>query len=184
MENHIRFFTATIVEWRSLLQSDKYKNIIMNSLKFMVEQKRIWLYGFVIMPNHVHALWRMQEEIKEENVKRDFLKFTSQSIKFDLIDTNSPMLNIYKKNAHDREYQFWKKKAYSSTMYNRKVVEQKLDYIHANPLQKKWKLCEAPEDYYYSSAKYYLLNQDDWGFITHYTEHISSIVSGDNTRQR
>ena len=172
MENYIRFFTATIVEWRPLLEPDKYKSIIISSLKFMVEQNRIWLYGFVIMPNHIHLLWRMQDGIEEQNVRRDFLKFTSQSIKFDLIDTSSASLKTYISSATDRKYQFWKRKPYSSTMYRREVVEQKLDYIHLNPMSKKWKLCNEPEEYHYSSAKYYLLNQDEWGFLTHYMEHI------------
>ncbi len=172
MENYIRFFTATIVEWKSLLLDEKYKLIIMNCLKFMVDKKRIWLYGFVIMPNHIHLLWRMQDGIEEQNVRRDFLKFTSQSIKFDLIDTSSSLLKEYISNATDRKYQFWKSKPYSSTMYSRNVVEQKLDYIHLNPLSKKWTLCDEPENYHYSSAKYYLINKDDWGFLTHYMEHI------------
>ncbi len=30
----------------------------------------------------------------------------------------------------------------------------------------------VPEQYHYSSARYYELNIDDWGFITHYAEHL------------
>ena len=33
-------------------------------------------------------------------------------------------------------------------------------------------LCEKPEDYWYSSARYYELNEDDWGFLTQYEEHL------------
>ena len=56
------------------------------------------------------------------------------------------------------------------TMYNRKVATQKIDYMHYNPV--KAGLCERPEDYPYSSAKFYELNQDDWEFITHFAEHL------------
>jgi hypothetical protein len=55
-------------------------------------------------------------------------------------------------------------------MPNRQVVEQKLDYIHNNPM--KAGLCENSIDYEYSSARYYELNEDNWGFITHYADHI------------
>ncbi|MDZ4758873.1 MAG: hypothetical protein SGJ10_12150 [Bacteroidota bacterium] len=56
-------------------------------------------------------------------------------------------------------------------MYNRTVAEQKLDYIHNNPVKKG--LCELPEDYKYSSAAYYKLNDEkQWDFLTHYREHI------------
>lgn len=38
-----QFFTATIYEWRHLLSEDKYKDIIINSLQFLVSDKRIIL---------------------------------------------------------------------------------------------------------------------------------------------
>jgi len=172
MEGNILFFTATIVDWKPILSNDKYKRIIVDSLKFMVENKRIYLYGFVIMPKHIHVVWRMRGGHKLSNVQRDFLKFTSQQIKFDLRDANSPLLYQFEKDGSDRQFQFWQRKSLSKNIYNRKVFEQKLDYIHLNPLQEKWQLVEQPEDYKYSSAKYYILNIDDWGFITHYYEHI------------
>ena len=45
-----------------------------------------------------------------------------------------------------------------------------IDYMHYNPV--KAGLCEKPEDYWYSSARYYELNEDDWGFLTQYEEHL------------
>ena len=60
---HPQFFTATILEWKKLLAPDKYKDIIMESLKFLVTNKRIILNGFVIMPNHIHLIWQMCEGI-------------------------------------------------------------------------------------------------------------------------
>ena len=60
-DEYILFFTATILDWKPLLKPDDHKKIIMDSLKFLTLNKRIFLYGFVIMPNHIHLLWRMQE---------------------------------------------------------------------------------------------------------------------------
>lgn len=54
----IGFYTATILEWKKLLMPDQYKDIIVNSLRFAVEEKRAKVYGFVIMPNHLHLLWK------------------------------------------------------------------------------------------------------------------------------
>ncbi len=171
-EDYILFFTATILDWKPLLKPDDHKKIIMDSLKFLALNKRIFLYGFVIMPNHIHLLWRMQENHALKDVQRDFLKFTSQQIKFRLIDLYPWMLEQFRKDGKDRQYQFWQRNSYNKRMYNRHVFEQKLDYIHLNPLQEKWQLVETPEDYYYSSAKYYIQNIDEWGFITHYHDHI------------
>lgn len=77
---YIAFFTATILEWKHLLKPNKYKNIILSSLRFLVENKRVKVYGFVIIPNHIHLLWKMEEPHKREDVQRDFLKYTAQQI--------------------------------------------------------------------------------------------------------
>ena len=49
-----QFFTATIQDWKRLLAPDKYKAIIIESLRFLVTSTRIKLNAFVIMENHVH----------------------------------------------------------------------------------------------------------------------------------
>jgi REP element-mobilizing transposase RayT len=49
-----QFFTATILEWKHLLKPDKYKDFITESLSFRVNEKQVFVYGFVIMPNHIH----------------------------------------------------------------------------------------------------------------------------------
>ena len=51
-----QFYTATILEWKPLLKQDKYKDVIIESLRFLVFEKRINLYAFVIMSNHVHLI--------------------------------------------------------------------------------------------------------------------------------
>ena len=124
------------------------------------------------MPNYIHLLWRILEGHALKDVQRDFLKFTAQQLKFRLIDSNSSMLVHFKKAGSDRQYQFWQRNSYNRKIYNRLVFEQKLDYIHLNPVQRKWQLANQPEDYLFSSAKYYLHNIDKWGFISHYYDHI------------
>ena len=84
-----QFFTATNLEWKPLLQPDKYKDIIIASMKHLVKQKRVIIYSFIIMPNHIHIIWQLQAGQKRENVQRDFLKHTAQTIKEDL-DLNKP----------------------------------------------------------------------------------------------
>ncbi|HMK26158.1 MAG TPA: hypothetical protein VK483_09020 [Chitinophagaceae bacterium] len=52
------YFTATNLEWKHLLKPDKYKNILIDSLRFLVKDKRIKLFAFVIMSNHIHLIWQ------------------------------------------------------------------------------------------------------------------------------
>ena len=159
MYRGIEFFTATCLSWQPLLRPDERKDILMESLKFMVNDKRIWLYGFVIMPNHIHLMWRRQDVWVEKSTEQMFLKFTAQQIKFRLIESSPTELEQYRSTQSDRIYHFWERRPYKATMYNRKVAHQKLDYMHQNPV--KAGLCEYAEDYKYPSARFYKLNQDE-----------------------
>src|SRR6267154_2926585 len=170
MSNGIEFFTATCLNWQHLLKPDERKQIIMDSLRFMVNDHRIWLYGFVIMPNHIHLMWSRQDAWVNKSTEQMFLKFTAQQIKFRILDSDPSELENYKSTQSDRQYHFWERRPYKSTMYNREVANQKIDYMHYNPV--KAGLCENPEDYQYSSAQFYELNKDDWGIITHFAEHL------------
>ncbi|MCJ8163359.1 transposase [Pontibacter sp. E15-1] len=167
---HIAFFTATILEWKHLLKPYKYKDIILKSLRFLVENKQVKIYGFVIMPNHIHLLWKLEEPHKREDVQRDFLKYTAQQIKFDLIKHHPAVLEKFRVGAKDRQHQLWERNPLSVYLYSTAVTEQKLDYIHNNPVQEKWHLAALPEEYPYSSARYYFENVDEFGFLTHYRD--------------
>jgi REP element-mobilizing transposase RayT len=167
---HIAFFTATILEWKRLLIQDKYKQIILDSLSFLVEQKRIVLYGFVLMPNHIHLLWRIQPLYHKEEVQRDFLKFTAQKIIADLKKHHPKVLELFYVNTKDRKYQIWERNPLSVYCFSNAVTEQKLNYIHQNPLQEKWSLAETPEAYQYSSASFYIENRNDYSFLSNYLQ--------------
>jgi putative transposase len=169
-QHYIQFFTATNLLWKKLLKPNKYKQIIMDSLKFLVENKRVKVYGFVIMPNHIHIVWKINENHKLDDVQRDFLKYTAQMIKFDLTENHPQVLTHFEVNLKDRKYQFWERNPLSIDLFSREVIYQKLFYIHSNPLQEKWRLVEKPEDYWYSSYRFYEFGVDDFGFLTHYLE--------------
>lgn len=79
-----QFFTATILERRPLLQDDKYKEEIIKSLQFLVKQKRIRIYAFVIMNNHIHLVWQPLPGNHCTQIQLSFSKYTAQQIKFDL----------------------------------------------------------------------------------------------------
>ena len=56
-----------------LLKPDKYKDVIIESLGYMVKEKRIEVNAFTIMSNHIHLNWQIQGGHERENVQRDFL---------------------------------------------------------------------------------------------------------------
>ena len=57
-------------------------------------------------------------------------------------------------------------------MYDRKILEQKLDYIHLNPLQEHWNLVTDPNEYLYSSCSFYEREDKRYNWLTHYMDVI------------
>ncbi len=167
-EYHPQFFTATILEWKHLLKEDKYKNIILNSLRFLVKEQRVIVNSFVIMSNHIHIIWQAINGFTPQQVQQSFLKYTAQQMKFDLQKNNPQLLEEFRVNAKDRMFQFWERNSLSIDLYSEEVYLQKENYIHNNPVEAG--LCKFPEEYYYSSARYYETLVDDFGFLTHWRE--------------
>ncbi|OCX54696.1 hypothetical protein BEL04_10755 [Mucilaginibacter sp. PPCGB 2223] len=166
---HPQFFTATILNWQKLLIEDDFKDIIIDSLLYLKKEGSIVIYAFVIMPNHLHLIWQIQDGYKRGSIQLRFLKYTAQKMKFRLIDTQDTRLNKFKVNSTDREYQFWERNSLSVDLWTPTVLVQKLDYIHSNPLQDKWQLAELPEQYKYSSANFYETGIDSFGLLTHHS---------------
>jgi len=162
------FFTATILEWQRLLKPIKYKEIIIESMRFLVADRRVIVYGFVIMVNHIHTVWQIKAGVKKENLQRDFLRFTAQKIQKDLKSCHPKVLAHFLVNASDRKYQFWERNPLSIEIWSEKVLRQKLNYIHENPVRAG--LCRFPEQYKYSSALFYKTGIDNWKFLTHYRD--------------
>ncbi len=146
VETTLFFSTYTNLNWHKVLESDKNKKIILNSLKFLVDEKRIILYGFVIMPNHIHLIWSISHDYKLSEVQRDFLKFTAQQIKFCLIADNDKILDDLVVYSKDRIVQIWERNGLSFMLNSPETTIQKLNYIHNNPIKEKWVLCEKPSD--------------------------------------
>ena len=164
------FYTDTIHEFKPLLTDDDCKQICIDSWKYLTVKKLITIYGYVIMPNHIHLLWMMNELNGKESPAGSFAKYTAHRFKQLLKHKNEAMLLPYQSSKTDRHYQFWKRDPLAISITSRKALLQKLDYIHLNPVQEKWKLAVLPEEYRWSSAAFYENGNDEFGILTHYDE--------------
>jgi len=118
------------------------------------------------MDSHLHLIWQAKPGYKPSELQHSFLKYTAQQIKFDLQTHHPKALIHFKVDARDREYQFWERNSLGIELYNEAVFLQKLNYVHSNPVSAG--LCKLPEEYKYSSAKFYETGVDDFGFLQHY----------------
>jgi hypothetical protein len=74
----------------------------------------------------------MQPLIHPQHVQRDFLKYTAQQIKFDLLKNNPEALTYFEADANDRtyhpdSYRDWKRRSLSIELRTDKVYQLKID---------------------------------------------------------
>jgi putative transposase len=161
-----QFYTATIFEWKHVLADNRHKDIIVESLQFLVNDKRIILNAFVIMSNHIHVIWQPLFGFTPSDVQASFMKYTAKKLKNSLEINDPKMLAELKVNNYDRTYQVWKREPLSIELRTGAVFMQKLEYIHFNPVRAG--LCINPEDYYYSSAGFYYNGKDQFKMLTNF----------------
>jgi putative transposase len=124
------------------------------------------------MPNHLHLIWELKIKNGGESPHASFNKATAQFMVNDLKESHKMVLPYFEVKEKDRNFHIWQRDPMAILMDSREKLEQKLSYIHNNPLHEKWNLAKRPEDYYWSSAKFYETGIDDFGFITHYGDRI------------
>ncbi|WP_299755089.1 transposase [uncultured Pontibacter sp.] len=154
----IYFVTISIVQWADVLTRRDYCEIICTSLAYCQKEKNLTL-SWCIMTNHLHLICSSPVLA---NTIRDFKKYTSKelykSIKQNpqesrkrwllwLINSAGELSSRYEK------YKFWQPGYYPILLHDNQMMDQKLDYLHLNPV--KAGFVEEPEHWYYSSARDY-----------------------------
>jgi REP element-mobilizing transposase RayT len=160
---HLYFITTTAVERAHLFRRDVVKRIIVDSLDFIRVLGRVNLYAFVVMPNHVHLIVRFLDDHTLSDVMRDFKKHTAkQIIRQYQAENNNRALGFLEQAATgipDQRYKIWEDGYDARDVFSPGFFRQKAEYIHNNPCQPHWTLVQRPEDYTWSSARYYLLGE-------------------------
>jgi hypothetical protein len=97
-----------------------------------------------------------------EDIMRDLKSHTSRQLK-KAIKGNSQesrkewmiemMEHAGKKNSNNKSFQFWRQDNHPIELWDNYMLEQKLDYLHNNPVTAGFVI--NPEDYLYSSAMDY-----------------------------
>ncbi|MDR2474118.1 MAG: transposase [Tannerella sp.] len=158
-QESVYFLTFQIVGWADIFTRQIYRDIVVESLSYCQTNKGLILYGFVIMSNHIHLL----AQSKTGNMSgfvRDFKHFTSKKI-MENIDSAKESRREWLKMIFEYHGRFkptqtnqvWTHQNHAEEIYTSKFIEQKLNYIHENPVRAGW--VEQAHEYLYSSAKNY-----------------------------
>ncbi|WP_046756134.1 REP-associated tyrosine transposase [Kordia jejudonensis] len=153
------FVSFAVVYWLDIFTRNEYKNIIVDSLHYCQKEKGMELMAWCIMTNHVHLVFRSIGKREPQLLLGDFKRFTSKTI-VKAIQNNPKesrrefLLDKFKeaaaKSSNVNQYQFWRHDNKPIELWSNKVIHEKINYIHYNPV--KAGLVFRPEDYIYSSA--------------------------------
>ncbi len=160
-ENELYFLTFSTVEWIDVFTNKKYRDIVVDSLSYCQKEKGLQLYSWCIMSNHIHLVARAKEGFKLSSILRDMKKHTSKQILKTIQEEPESrrdwLLSVMQlsamKNSKNQSYQLWRNDNHPIVLYSGKVIEQKVNYIHNNPVVSG--IVANPEDYIYSSARNY-----------------------------
>ena len=155
------FISFAVVNWIDVFTRDIYFSCITDGLDYCRKNKGMEIYGYCIMPSHVHLIFRSSNN-NPSGLIRDFKGFTSKKM-LKLITTNGQesrkewLLWMFeragKKNSNVTHRQFWQQSNKTIEIWSLKVFEQKLNYIHNNPIESGFVIDAV--DYKYSSARNY-----------------------------
>ncbi len=163
-QHELNYVTLTVVGWIDVFTRQRYRDIVLESLRYCQKQKGLHVVGYVLMSNHLHMVV-YTEGYALSDVLRDFKKFTAtQILKSIENETESRrewllyMFKFYAKhNSDNRHYQFWQQDNHPIALWTLEVIWQKLTYIHYNPVRAG--LVAEPWHYLYSSASDYYVNK-------------------------
>ena len=157
---HLYFITTTAVNRRLIFQRDIIKRILVDSLYFTSVLNHVQLYAFVVMPNHIHVIIQCPPDFPPKDWARAFKTSTSQMIiRFHQMEQDQQALNILAASVtqpQKQRYKVWETGYLAKSIVEEAFLIQKLTYLHNNPVQPHWQLAVVPEDYLWSSARFYL----------------------------
>ncbi len=162
IEGSIFYITSNVYHRLCIFTRPSFIIPIIDSLNYYRYQYACKLIGYVIMPDHIHLLIWPQDARIVTDFMRDFKRFTSGRITRQAklegkIDWLAKFVEAGHKTSR-ADYKVWQDSFWEQTIYTKRFLTQKLNYIHMNPVRAG--ICKAPQDYLYSSYRNYFLHDN------------------------
>ena len=136
---------------------------MVESLRYCQQNKGLEIYGFVLMPSHLHLIVRAGSEAALSEILQSFKSFTAAKIIAYLKDMANPesrrewLLNHFAFNArktnNNSQHQVWQRDNHPIILFSPHVIRQKLIYVHLNPVEAG--IVASAEHYLLGSAPNY-----------------------------
>ena len=155
-DNRSYLCTCAFANWLPIFNvGPQYADVVLDSLKFCRQRKGLILHGFVLMIDHLHLIVRHEDL---SGLMRDFKSWTAKAIAETLEQNKRHDLLAALKSAAThavgQDLKVWQDGYHPKAIQSDAMMQQKLDYIHANPVRKGF--VASAEDWRWSSASNYL----------------------------
>ena len=160
---HLYFVTTKAEGYAHLFQRDMVKRLLLDSLDCLRARHRMKLFAFVIMPNHFHLIGQFSADDTLADVLRDLKRDTADRLIRHLkAEGNERALEAMASKVarpEKQNFKVWEDGYNAKDVVSEAFLLQKMEYIHNNPCQPHWALSRSPEEYLWSSARFYLTSE-------------------------
>lgn len=148
----VYFISFAVQGWVDVFTRNEYKDILIDNLAYCQEHKGLVIYAYCIMSNHVHLIIGAEKDNLLQNILRDYKKFTSKAIIKSIRENPKESRKewLLEQFRTSEGYTFWRSDNHPIELWSNKVIDEKLEYIHQNPVKEG--IVFKAEDYVYSSA--------------------------------
>jgi len=160
------FITFTCYNWLPLFDIINGYDLVYKQIDYLKSCGH-YITGYVIMPNHIHALVAFKNAGKSVNsivgnIKRfmahDIVERLEQEGIKEILKSLADGVSAADKKK-GQLHQVFEPSFDCKRCYSDKLTNQKLDYMHGNPCRGKWQLCINPAEYSHSSARFYITGE-------------------------
>ncbi|MFQ5663375.1 MAG: transposase [Terriglobia bacterium] len=153
------FITGATYRRLPLFQVREYCGIFLENLRFYRKKYGFDVAGYVLLPDHYHLLLAMPTEVALPVMLRDFKSAVGKQVVEALKKNGQEQLLRglslpgVPRRRKDARFRVLQADNYIKRVFTEKFLQQKLDYIHTNPVREG--LVQKPLEYPYSSARWY-----------------------------
>lgn len=136
------FVSFATVYWIDVFVREQYFEKLVESLDYCRIEKGMEIYCWCIMPSHVHLIFKAKENNPGELLK-SFKTYTSKALQKAIEEHGQEsrkdwllwlMKRAGEKNSNITNRQFWQQNNKPIELWSEEVIDQKVDYIHNNPI--------------------------------------------------
>jgi putative transposase len=149
-ESEYHFTTYCAFRDEAVLILNGIPEILLGNLEQIREEFHLQIFGYVVMPTHLHLIWFIPADACILKVLKYFKGRTGKQVISHL--RNYAYYDLSRITRPNGDRSLWKRKFYDFNLTSEKKFIEKMDYIHGNPV--KGGLVNEPADWAYSSFRY------------------------------